>query len=130
MKGSTKNQKKELLIYLALWIILFVAPLFSTYLDRTRLGEDMPFPWNDLWHIWRQYFILLAAFLIHNFLLAPLLIYRQKRALYSLGVILLLSVYRYAVYRQAKVRASPSAFSSGRQAYPYGHATRHAFRGR
>ena len=93
MKGSTKNQKKELLIYLALWIILFVAPLFSTYIDRTRFGEDMPFPWDDLWHIWRQYFILLAAFLIHNFLLAPLLIYRQKRALYSIGVVLLLSAF-------------------------------------
>ena len=98
MKGSTKKHKKELLVYLALWLILFVAPLLNTYIGYAHSEDNMPFPWNDLWHIWRQYFILFAAFLIHNFLLAPLIIYRHKRALYSIGLTLLLSAFITILY--------------------------------
>ena len=98
MKGSTKKHKKELLVYLALWLILFVAPLLNTYIGYAHSEDNMSFPWNDLWHIWRQYFILFAAFLIHNFLLAPLIIYRHKRALYSIGLTLLLSAFITILY--------------------------------
>ena len=98
MKGSTKKHKKELLVYLALWLILFVAPLLNTYIGYAHSEDNMTFPWNDLWHIWRQYFILFAAFLIHNFLLAPLIIYRHKRALYSIGLTLLLSAFITILY--------------------------------
>ena len=98
MKENRKNQKKELLVYLALWLILFVAPLLSTYIGYTNSEDSMPFPWNDLWHIWRQYLFLLVAFLIHNFLLAPLIIYRHKRALYSIGLTLLLSAFITILY--------------------------------
>ena len=98
MKGSTKKHKKELLVYLALWLILFVAPLLNTYIGYAHSEDNMTFPWNALWHIWRQYFILFAAFLIHNFLLAPLIIYRHKRALYSIGLTLLLSAFITILY--------------------------------
>lgn len=98
MKGSTKKHKKELLVYLALWLILFVTPLLNTYIGYAHSEDNMTFPWNDLWHIWRQYFILFAAFLIHNFLLAPLIIYRHKRALYSIGLTLLLSAFITILY--------------------------------
>lgn len=93
MKGQTRKQQQELLVYLALWIILFIAPLLGAYIGYSRSEDATTFPWNDLWHIWRQYIILFAAFLIHNFLLAPLLIYRQKRIHYSIGIVLLLSAF-------------------------------------
>jgi hypothetical protein len=93
MKGQARNQKKELLVYLALWIILFIAPLLGAYIGYTRSEDTNVFPWIDLWLIWRHYIILFVAFLIHNFLLAPLLIFHQKRIPYSIGIALLLSAF-------------------------------------
>ncbi|MBR1415060.1 MAG: histidine kinase [Prevotella sp.] len=51
----------------------------------------MPFEWSDVFHLWRQYAMFLAVFLVHNFLLAPLLIERQRRWLYFSLVALLLA---------------------------------------
>ena len=93
MQVRTKKHKKESLVYLALWIILFIAPLLSTYIDHTSSTTDSSFPWYDLWHIWRQYLFFLVVFLIHNYLLAPLLVYRQKRTLYFSCIVLLLSAF-------------------------------------
>ena len=88
-----KQRKKESLVYLTLWAILFIAPLASTYIDYASSTVDDSFPWRHLWHIWMQYLIFLVAFLIHNYLLAPLLLYQQKRLLYGSAVALLLSVF-------------------------------------
>jgi len=88
-----ESNKKEILIYAVLWGILFIAPLLSTYIEHTGSSTDTPFPWHDLTHIWKQYIFFLVAFLIHNFLLAPLLVYRQKRFLYCSDFVLLLSAF-------------------------------------
>lgn len=96
MQVQLKRHWKESIIYLLLWIILFIAPLLSTYIDYTGSSSDTSFPWHDLWRIWRQYLIFFVVFLIHNYLLAPLLVYSQKRLLYFSGFVLLLSAFIFA----------------------------------
>jgi hypothetical protein len=88
-----KKQKKESILYLVLWIILFLAPLLSTYIEYSSSNSADSFPWHEVWHIWRKYLVFFCVFLIHNYLLAPLLVYRRKRILYYSGVVLLLSVF-------------------------------------
>ena len=88
-----KKQKKETFVYLVLWTILFLAPLLSTYIDYTSDTTGGAFPWHEVWLIWRQYCVFLIVFLIHNYLLAPLLVYRQKRLFYGIGFALLLSAF-------------------------------------
>ncbi len=90
---NISNDKKETLIYLMLWAILFMAPVLSIYIHHAGNGDEQTLPWNELWHIWRQYFVFLAAFLIHNYLLAPLLVYHRRRILYSSGIAALLGVF-------------------------------------
>ncbi len=77
-----KEQKKhENLTYLALWGMLFAVPVLSLYI-RSVSTPVIDFEWREVFMIWKQFGIFLVIFLIHNFLLAPLLVYKQRRALY------------------------------------------------
>ena len=90
MKLGTED-KRELAVYAALWAILFAAPLLSAYVQTAQTG--VAFRWGDVTGIWRQYALFFVVFLIHNFLLAPLLIYRQRRGLYFTGIAVLLACF-------------------------------------
>ena len=76
-----KHDKQELLVYALLWGIMFLAPVLSMYIRSTQ-DDNLTFQWDNVWFIWRQYALFFAIFLIHNFLLAPLLVYKQHRLHY------------------------------------------------
>ena len=77
--GNDKRQ--ETITYLVLWGLLFLAPILSLHV-RTVEDSTEVFDWNEVTVVWRQYAIYFAFFLIHNHLLAPMLVYRQRRVLY------------------------------------------------
>ena len=83
--GLTKEQRQETLVYILLWGILFIAPVLSLYV-RTAATAELTFDWNEVLMVWRQYGIYFAAFLVHNYLLAPLFVFRQRRVLYFSAV--------------------------------------------
>ena len=77
-----KNQsRQENLTYLVVWSLLFATPLLSLYL-RTTNDPYLEFNWGEVFFVWGKFSIFLLLFLIHNFLLAPLLIHGHKRILY------------------------------------------------
>jgi hypothetical protein len=81
-----KHQSKiENITYGAMWGLLFIAPVMSLYI-RSAYDSDTGFDYKGLLFVWRQYIAYLIIFAIHNYILAPLLIYKQKRKLY-LGLI-------------------------------------------
>ena len=81
MKWMEEHKKHENLTYLVLWGMLFAVPVLSLYV-RSVSNPVFDFEWKEIFMIWKQFGIFLAIFLIHNFLLAPLLVYKQRRALY------------------------------------------------
>ena len=85
-----KQNKQELTVYALLWGILFVAPLLMQFATNTRNDQTM-IHMADVLFVWKKTGLFLAAFLVHNFLLAPLLIERQRRWLYFSLVTLLLA---------------------------------------
>ena len=87
-----KVHRQETLVYLVLWGLLFIAPVLSLYI-RTTQGES--FDWHEVLIVWRQYGIFFAIFLIHNHLLAPMLVYNHRRGLYLLGVACLVGVFTF-----------------------------------
>ena len=87
------NDRKELLLYAVIWAILLVAPILSTYLHALNNASETTFPWDRLFEVWVQYLFFFVAFAIHNFLLAPLIVYRRRRALYITGFAALLAVF-------------------------------------
>ena len=77
-----KNQsRQENIIYLVVWGILFAAPLLSLYI-RTVNDTNIIFDWSEVFIVWRKFAVYLVLFLIHNFLLAPLLVHQHRRVLY------------------------------------------------
>ena len=90
-----KEHRQETVIYLALWTLLFLAPVMSLAI-RTA-NTDITFDWQEIFTVWKQYALFFVVFLIHNHLLAPMLIYRQRKWLYigsCLAIVVLFHVYQ------------------------------------
>lgn len=78
MKHQTRLEN---IVYLAVWAVLFAAPLLTVYL-RVVNGASETFSWQELLWTWKFFGVYLLLFVIHNFLLAPLLIHQHRRVLY------------------------------------------------
>ena len=72
------QSRQENTIYLVMWGVLFMTPVLSMYLGIVSGGRD-GVKWHELWFVWREFALFFVLFLVHNFLLAPLLINRQQR---------------------------------------------------
>ena len=72
------QSRQENAIYLVMWGVLFMTPVLSMYLGIVSGGRSR-FEWHELWFVWREFALFFVLFLVHNFLLAPLLINRQQR---------------------------------------------------
>ena len=92
------NNKKENLVHLILWSITFLAPILSLYISTSASDSQETFEWNEIFHIWVIYTPFLVAFLIHNFLLAPLLIYRRKKVLYVAATLCTVAAFMAVQY--------------------------------
>lgn len=99
------QKKMELVLYVALWAILFAAAALSVYwdgLDPTPnemlshvSAQSSSYDWIGLLGTWKFLAMFCIFFFIHNFLIAPLLVYRNKKWLYGIGVFLLMGVFTY-----------------------------------
>ena len=87
-----KNQWYETFIYLTIGIILIIAPVVS--LSIYTAGEGEGFDWEDVYRVWIFYLPFLITFIIHNHLLAPLLIYRKKKLHYLLFTAIILAIFQ------------------------------------
>ena len=96
MKWMQEQSKYENMVYVALWGLLFAVPLMSLYV-RTTSNSELTFDWQEVWVVWRHFAVYLLLFLLHNFLIAPLLIYRNKRWLY--GLLTLCLIGSFIVYQ-------------------------------
>ena len=76
-----KQSKQENLIYLVVWGLLFASPLLSLYV-RTANDPNIAFNWTEVFTVWRHFVLYLLLFLVHNFLLAPLLVHHHRRVAY------------------------------------------------
>ena len=80
---------------MVVWGLLFAAPLLSLYL-RTVHDPTLVYDWTEVFIVWRKFGLFLALFLVHNFLLAPLLIHQHKRTLYfSIVAVILVTFALY-----------------------------------
>ena len=91
-----QQSRQENLIYMIMWGMLLVAPMISMYIRSLHSGEDELLR-QDVWTVWHHALIFLVAFLIHNFLLAPLLVYKRRKVLY--GTIVAVMIAGFTVYQ-------------------------------
>lgn len=86
-----KYQKRnETLLYTAIWVILFVAPILSLY-AQTLTDTAVDFDWHEVAHEWKSICGFLIVFALHNFIAAPMLVYRKRRTAYAAILCLLIA---------------------------------------
>ncbi len=97
------QKKSELVLYLVLWLVLFAAPVLSMYVgDFFTSSSDSDFTdphaiymeeWDGVWNAWRLLSVFCITFLLHNFLIAPLLVYSNHKWRYGVAVCVLIAVF-------------------------------------
>ena len=92
-----KQSRQENLVYLVVWGLLFATPLLSLYV-RTISDSDATFNWTEVFLVWRRFAVYLVLFLVHNFLLAPLLVHQRRRVVYVTVVALVIAVFMVYQY--------------------------------
>lgn len=78
---TRKRSYTEDLIYLLVWLLLAIAPLLVSWLQEVSDLVD-EINWPGIFRTWRQLLPFLIVFVVHNWLLAPLLVYRRRPWLY------------------------------------------------
>lgn len=88
MGFSQKARRDESLIYVILWLIIAVIPVFISQ-------DDSGIVWTRVWKEWYRFLPFLFIFLIHNFILFPTLFISKKRKWYYAATILLIIVISF-----------------------------------
>ncbi len=86
------QRRAELILYAVLWTIMYAVSAFSLYIGQDDL-RTTGFDWHDLFSAWGLLTVFLTAFCIHNFLIAPQLVYRNRRWLYALLAIAFIGAF-------------------------------------
>ena len=95
-KSWLKQFTQENLIYLVVWGLLFVSPLLSMYV-RASSDPGFVFEWAEVLVVMQHFVPFLLLFLIHNYLLAPLLVQGRRRTVYFSIVTVIVAAF--AVYQ-------------------------------
>ena len=124
----TKQPRQETFIYVALWAMLFVAPVLTLSIhSAAHTGESLE--WTSILEVWKQYAVFLVVFLIHNYILAPLIIYNRRRGLYVAALAAVLGVF--TLYQCNTRPGPPDEFRhrAERPPFHHGHDQEQAFDG-
>ena len=92
-----KQSRQENICYLIVWCLLFLAPLQSLYV-RTISDGNVVSDWSEVFLVWQKLSVYLALFLVHNFLLAPLLLHSHRRVVYFSIVTLVIAAFAVFQY--------------------------------
>lgn len=76
------HKRNEILLYAAIWVILFVAPILSLY-ARELTDTAAEFSWSEVFHEWKYICGFLVVFVLHDLIAAPLLVYLKRRTSYA-----------------------------------------------
>ena len=82
-KQERRLQLLENFIYLIIWVVVVVMPLW----DTDRFKDTSEFDWESAFHAWKMICPLLILFLVNNYILLPFLLVRKKSWLYLLFTI-------------------------------------------
>lgn len=92
-----KSCRHEYLIYLTVWGMLFLAPILTAHV-RARYNSYFSFDWGEVFLVWRLLAAYFLLFVLHNFLLVPLVYHKRKIVLYFSAVIILVTAFAICQY--------------------------------
>ena len=87
-----KLYTKENVVYLITWIIIFLIPILSLWF-RTITDPGVLFNWDEVFRVWGIILGYLVAFLIHNSLIAPILVYKKNKVRFYIAELIFVSAF-------------------------------------
>lgn len=87
---------KENVAHSLLWLFIFFIPVATMSLYDNSTFRT--YSWTHIFSVWTVVFIYFDAFLVHNFFLLPLIIYRKQRIHYVCGTIILILIFVLVLY--------------------------------
>ena len=88
----TINIKQENVTYIALWLLLFSTPMLILIIHASS-NSNLDIDWWTIMHIEEILAMYFVAFLVHNFLLAPMLLYKQQTWRYVCSILILVVAF-------------------------------------
>jgi len=103
-----KQTKPETIIYTIVWIVLFLAPVAELLINFDP--EHPVWIKKGLIDSWVGMLMFLIVFLIHNHVLAPLLIKHKKGKLYIIGCIAVIALFQtyHCIHKPTDVPRGPA----------------------
>ena len=91
------NYPKEHVIYTLMWIALYLSPVMGLYM-RMSGNPHIAFSWMEILNAWKFVTVWLILFVIHNFVLVPILLTKRRTWLYGILITTLLSLAMTALF--------------------------------
>ena len=88
----TINIKQENVTYIAMWLLLFSTPMLILIIHASS-NSSLDIDWWTIMHIEEILAMYFVAFLVHNFLLAPMLLYKQQTWRYVCSILILVVAF-------------------------------------
>lgn len=88
----TINIKQENVTYIAMWLLLFSTPMLILIIHASS-NSNLDIDWWTIMHIEEILAMYFVAFLVHNFLLAPMLLYKQQTWRYVCSILILMVAF-------------------------------------
>lgn len=113
------QKRQENILYAVLWTMLFAAPILAMmfFSGQKELGDTYAplsfsfstplraYDWQSVFNTWKLLLPFFVVFLVHNFFLAPILVYGSKRWKYfSLLCVLLIGMMVYQCFSVLRPR--------------------------
>ena len=92
MKLFRYTSRQEAYANILLWAVIFIVPLVGMVV-LSSVDNNYSFRWFDLLHIWMPLAVALLAFLVHNYFIAPTLVYEHNRVRYAVLLSILMMAF-------------------------------------
>ena len=96
MRIFYKQTKQETIIYAIVWTVLFLSPLVSLIFQHEDASSDSAWVQHSLIDSWVNLLVFFAVFLIHNHVLAPILVKHKRVTAYVIACVAMVAVFQIA----------------------------------
>ena len=96
LRKKLTRECKENVAHSLWWLLVFFLPIITMFFHSNGGAEE--YNWAHVFSTWTVVSIYFGAFLIHNFLLLPLIIYRRQPKCYVCGTVVLMFVFVLVQY--------------------------------
>ena len=94
MSIFNKQPKQETIVYTIVWILIFLSPVVSL-LTHGGTAEETPEALGSLVNIWITILTFFIVFLIHNHLLAPMLVKQRRVTHYLIACVAVVTLFQF-----------------------------------